>query len=178
MSNLGCGLPYLLYPLFTFHPFSKSPIFSQNFCSRHYKFTLKMFLCFFTIILADSLKGKGIICEFSLPSFFGKLLAYIRNSLVVQWSGLGTFIATGRGSHTHTQTHTHTHTHTHTEANISLFFKTMLICNLISLHLLLSLCPWLPRCFVKELSMLIPVTCSRSILSVPLLADIWRCQCT
>ena len=112
MSNLGCGLPYLLYPLFTFHPFSKSPIFSQNFCSRHYKFTLKMFLCFFTIILADSLKGKGIICEFSLPSFFGKLLAYIRNSLVVQWSGLGTFIATGRGSHTHTQTHTHTHTHT------------------------------------------------------------------
>ena len=105
MSNMGCGLPYLFYPLFIFHPFSKSPIFSQNFCSYHYKFTLKMFLCSFTIILADSLKGKGIICAFSLPSFFGTLLAYIRNSLVVQWLGLGTLIATGRGSHTHTHTH-------------------------------------------------------------------------
>ena len=67
-----------------------------------------MFLCFFMIILADSLKGKGIICEFSLPSFFGMLLANIRNSLVVQWLGLGTCIATGKGSHTHTHTHTHT----------------------------------------------------------------------
>ena len=54
--------PALLFPLSVFQPFSKSPIPSQTlFCSHHCKFTLKRFLClFFTIVLAETLKGKGI----------------------------------------------------------------------------------------------------------------------
>lgn len=93
--------PALLFPLSVFQPFSKSPIPSQTFfCSHHCKFTLKRFLClYFTIVLAETLKGKGIHNKFNLPSFFGTLLAIkqanIRRSLAIQWLGFSTSTAKG-----------------------------------------------------------------------------------
>ena len=67
-----------------------------------------MFLCSFTIILADSLKGKGIICEFSRHL---SLEHYWLTSGIPWWfSGyhLVRSLPLG-GVHIHTHTHTHTH---------------------------------------------------------------------
>lgn len=52
--------PGLLYPLSILHPFSKSPIPSQTFFCSHRYIYIKKVSVFVTIILAESLKGKGI----------------------------------------------------------------------------------------------------------------------
>ena len=71
-----------------------------------------MFLCSFTIILADSLKGKGIICEFSRHL---SLEHYWLTSGIPWWfSGYHSVRSLPLGG-----VHIHTHTHTHRLTSLS-----------------------------------------------------------